>query len=318
MMKIKMKIILLVSMLLACVVDVVGEEWRNEEWTDDDDDNDRTTKAKDTRIVNGVNASMDRYPYMVSMKGIGGHFCGGSLIAPDMVLSAAHCKGMVTLVWVNLHSQSNSSSSTAERFRVRREYPHKLWQSSSKFSEDVMVLKLGGQSSHPYIQLNTDPQVPAAQSNLTVTGWGTDNEWAFGQSPDILQETQETYTPNAQCINITTTEAAIETLVGHNRTNSTTTNNNFTLLDTYEGLITDDMLCAIGHETGSCFGDSGGPLITQNSQGQDIQVGVVSWGFQCASSEYIFCLSYSLSQSLPIPSRIAFFFSRQYTIPLFI
>ena len=46
------------------------------------------------RIIGGFQTPMERYPYTVSLQstGIDGHFCGGSLIAPDVVLSAAHCK----------------------------------------------------------------------------------------------------------------------------------------------------------------------------------------------------------------------------------
>ena len=44
-----------------------------------------------TRIIGGDEAIEDRYPYAVSLSDDFGHFCGGSLIARDVVLSAAHC-----------------------------------------------------------------------------------------------------------------------------------------------------------------------------------------------------------------------------------
>ena len=44
------------------------------------------------RIIGGEAAPVGLYPYIVSLQGASGHFCGGSLIAPDVVLSAAHCK----------------------------------------------------------------------------------------------------------------------------------------------------------------------------------------------------------------------------------
>ena len=46
-----------------------------------------------TRIINGNKAAEGRYPYAVSLRDDVGHFCGGSLVAPDVVLSAAHCAG---------------------------------------------------------------------------------------------------------------------------------------------------------------------------------------------------------------------------------
>ena len=44
------------------------------------------------RIIGGENAAKYRYPYMVSLTTErGSHICGGSLITPDVVLTAAHC-----------------------------------------------------------------------------------------------------------------------------------------------------------------------------------------------------------------------------------
>jgi secreted trypsin-like serine protease len=45
--------------------------------------------SSSTRIIGGSLAPSDRYPYVVNLEPIG---CGGSLIAPDVVLTAAHCK----------------------------------------------------------------------------------------------------------------------------------------------------------------------------------------------------------------------------------
>merc|ERR1719291_1682117 len=50
-------------------------------------------KDKDDRIIGGKEAREGRYSYAVSLEDRDGQFCGGSLIAPDVVLSAAHCSG---------------------------------------------------------------------------------------------------------------------------------------------------------------------------------------------------------------------------------
>jgi trypsin len=51
----------------------------------------RGSQSEDeTRIIGGDEANAGEYPYAVSLSSDSiGHFCGGSMIAPDVVLSAA-------------------------------------------------------------------------------------------------------------------------------------------------------------------------------------------------------------------------------------
>ena len=48
---------------------------------------------KEMRIIGGDNADRDEFGYTVSLEDDIGHFCGATLIRPDIVLSAAHCGG---------------------------------------------------------------------------------------------------------------------------------------------------------------------------------------------------------------------------------
>lgn len=64
--------------------------------TSSDADHHPTTPTSDnddaSRIVGGEPVeSIDSYPWLVSIKYSGRHSCGGSLIAPNLVLTAAHC-----------------------------------------------------------------------------------------------------------------------------------------------------------------------------------------------------------------------------------
>lgn len=43
------------------------------------------------KIIDGTEAEISEYPWMVSMQLSGEHFCGGSLLSEDWILTAAHC-----------------------------------------------------------------------------------------------------------------------------------------------------------------------------------------------------------------------------------
>ena len=46
---------------------------------------------KETRIIDGDDAPPGRYPYAASLQDDDGHYCGGSLVGRNVVLSAGHC-----------------------------------------------------------------------------------------------------------------------------------------------------------------------------------------------------------------------------------
>ena len=48
-------------------------------------------KPFSARVVNGDNASPHAWPWQISLRVNGRHICGGSLIAKDWVITAAHC-----------------------------------------------------------------------------------------------------------------------------------------------------------------------------------------------------------------------------------
>ncbi|MEM7605619.1 MAG: trypsin-like serine protease, partial [Myxococcota bacterium] len=48
-------------------------------------------KGEDFEIVGGVDAVIESAPYQVSLRRFGGHFCGGAILSPEWVVTAAHC-----------------------------------------------------------------------------------------------------------------------------------------------------------------------------------------------------------------------------------
>ncbi|MFN3454591.1 MAG: S1 family serine peptidase [Pseudobdellovibrio sp.] len=213
------------------------------------------------KIVGGEDAKAGEFPYIVSLrsKSYGGHFCGGSLIAQNWVLTAAHCvKGInVEEVWIGLLDQKNPEG--VEKFKTVRIIPHEKYDSRA-YNNDYALIQLAENSSFAPISLNTleiniDESADAAPTMSTVAGWGALREGAYGL-PNMLQKVSVPLVSKTAC----------------------------NAKDAYNGKITDQMICA-GLKSGgkdSCQGDSGGPLVMMNDKGQHALIGVVSWGQGCA------------------------------------
>ena len=220
------------------------------------------TKGAEFRpnIVGGVEATKGEFPFQVSIQSpTGSHFCGGSLIKKNWVLTAAHCVAnwnKSNKVYVGLHDRTDKTGS--EMFTVTKVLAHPQYNRQT-LDYDYALLQLNNDSTFRTIDLNTtEIEVPEdGQSPFFVwtAGWGTTKEGSFGL-PRNLQKVEVPLVTQKAC----------------NAPNS------------YNGEITDRMICA-GLEMGgkdSCQGDSGGPLFVKQTSGDYLLVGVVSWGEGCA------------------------------------
>lgn len=229
----------------------------------------RSPGLMQTRIIGGGVTNSARFPYAVSIQDPIGHFCGGSLIAADMVLTAAHCQGGSYDVVIGRH---NLNSNSGESIPMEKEFPHPDY--NDKITDaDWMLVKLKSpitQSNIPFIKLNFDSNTPSPGQEVTVMGWGdtTADDQTQELAEQLLSVTVNALS-NQEC------DASEGSIGGWS--------------EDYHGQITDNMLCAKDNGEDSCQGDSGGPLVILGSDpkgADDIQVGVVSWGIGCASADF--------------------------------
>ena len=229
-----------------------------------------------SRIINGKNAPKGRYPYIVSLTTQKGHECGGTLIAPDIVLSAAHCKVIsFDTVLIGRHNFDDDSE-IYETFVVEKTSIHPKYESESSDSMlnyDFMMIKLYGQSRYPVVKINGNPNIPGSSGDTVhVMGWGVMNLQTKALA-SVLQEVDVKYIPNDQC----------------NQVEGYFSIDGIEQKISLSGKITETMMCAKGTNEDACQGDSGGPLIIAGKSAygfDDLLIGVVSWGIGCAHESF--------------------------------
>uniref|UniRef100_A0A3B3X2L3 Peptidase S1 domain-containing protein n=1 Tax=Poecilia mexicana TaxID=48701 RepID=A0A3B3X2L3_9TELE len=211
-----------------------------------------------TRIVGGQDASPGRWPWQVSIQGDNGHFCGGSLITDQWVLTAAHCiERDILMSKVHLGAYNLSDPNPNEVTRgIVQAFVHPDYNSQT-YNNDIALLKLSTRVNFTdYIQpvcLASHNSTFLEGTNSWVTGFGS---LGNGTYPDILQQVEVPIIGNNKC------SCYNQGVVQE---------------------VTENMMCAGLDEGGkdSCQGDSGGPLVMYNSLAW-VQGGVVSFGYGCA------------------------------------
>jgi secreted trypsin-like serine protease len=207
-------------------------------------------------IVGGIEATPGEWPGVVLLYR---RVCGGALVAPSWVVTAAHClpvpadaNGGVERVIVGRHRRSTHDG---EEIRVKRAISHALWGQPSINANDIALLELETPTSYPIAKLVRQDEISAAyqaSAVATVVGWGTTLDAGLS---DPLMKVDIPLFSNDEC----------KTFKG------------------YEG-VTDGMVCAGFREggRGACNSDSGGPLYS-NVNGERTLIGTVSGGRSCTA-----------------------------------
>jgi secreted trypsin-like serine protease len=216
-------------------------------------------------IVGGHMIGIEDAPWQVSLQEGGSHFCGGTILGPEWILTANHCFEYEPRPTVVAGVARLSLAATGQRSAVDRSIGYPGYVDAS-IGKDVALLHL----ATPLVLDGTTTRAVAFADDVAVaahvtdpgvvaviTGWGALSESSQGL-PDELYGVQ---------IPIVSNEDARRS---------------------YGSQITDDQLAA-GVPSGgrdSCQGDSGGPLVVADASGSDVLLaGVVSWGYGCAEPD---------------------------------
>ncbi|MGI8461073.1 MAG: S1 family peptidase [Solirubrobacterales bacterium] len=219
---------------------------------------------RDPLIINGHPATPGAYPWMTalvraSVPAEAGTFCGGALIAPRVVLTAAHC--VVDRAPSSLDvviGRYRRSDRDGERIKVARIASHPNYDPGPT-SDDAALLKLGKPSVAPPLALVGPGDEPLWEPGRTahLAGWGILKEGGVEQ-PNELYETEVAIVTDAECAE------AYRPLPGESPFKPSVE------------------FCAGAPGTDTCQGDSGGPLFVDDGAGGFKQAGIVSYGIGCA------------------------------------
>jgi secreted trypsin-like serine protease len=230
------------------------------------DDNMSTSSENlpfDIKILGGTESKQGDWPWMTALLRASqpniyqAQFCGGVLIDPYWVLTAAHCVSGQSTGAVNVAVGAfDLNTFSGSRTSLSAIHIHPSYNTSTLYN-DIALLKLSSPSSQPVITLfsgksleNADPSLLGR--TLTAMGWGHADSGASWYYPTRLRQVNLPVVADNECSDI------------------------------YTRPVASSQICAgfyVGKDV--CNGDSGGPLVSQ-IDGAWVHNGLVSYGAPCA------------------------------------
>ncbi|XP_020347547.1 mast cell protease 1A [Oncorhynchus kisutch] len=201
------------------------------------------------QIINGKKAKRNSLQYMASVQNDEKHICGGFLITPDFVLTAAHCNKSNLSVVLGTHNIKKGLGK-AVRYNVERKCKPNSYK-NVKDGSDIMLLKLSREAklskSVNKVRLPTKDKVLKPNTKCLAAGWGLTKIEAIIDDLQVV---------DVEAIDLKVCQKQWDHVKVH---------------------LPPNVICAGGYMTdkGTCQGDSGGPLVCNGEA-----VGIVSFNMR--------------------------------------
>jgi secreted trypsin-like serine protease len=217
--------------------------------------------------IGGKVANSSRQPYgalVTAFLDVGSFFCGGSLVAPDMILTSASCLNAPNetilghQAYVNISTVVNFSGYEHIQ-KVIKLIPNPSFDSTTFSGDLALVLLEQAVTDVPTLNINRQAEIPKDRQSLSTYGLGM---MSFPETADVVMEDTISVVPHKDC---------------NDRTS-------------YNGrIVKNAMICASDPKgrKKNCFGDMGSPLILLGTNpNQDVQVGILSFRNGCPNPDF--------------------------------